>query len=290
MGDDVNHAAIERMLADDDEAWADLTKVLDAHPDVNLHEPGSKPWNSRDVYAHLARWMEYSTGALQAAVAGHPAPELDGTPDEMNEQWHAKDVSLSLEEARQWAQHAYEERKRAIRNLPLSKWGGEVEKYARFDGAQHIGHHLGYIDLAHATPYPAAAAEPAPRQHTGRYEIVVEKHFEAAHYLRGYQGKCEAMHGHRYTVRVRIAATQLNEIGLAYDFGDVKLHLNQIMERYDHTCLNDIVPFDTINPSAENIAATIYTEMAEKLSAEPIKLVAVEAWETPEQGVVYSPD
>ena len=62
------------------------------------------------------------------------------------------------------------------------------------------------------------------------------------------------------------------------------------MERYDHTCLNDVAPFDTINPSAENIASTIYDELNEKLAAEPVTLAAVEAWETPKQGVVYTPD
>jgi 6-pyruvoyltetrahydropterin/6-carboxytetrahydropterin synthase len=286
----MTNEAIERMLTEDDGAWAELTGVLDAHPDVNLHAPGSRPWNSRDAYAHLARWMEYSTAALKAVVAGHPAPALDGTPDEMNERWQREDTALSLPEARQWAVHAREERKRAIRGLPTSKWGGEVEKYARFDGAQHLAHHLAYLDLSDPAPYPAGNAETAPRPAAGRYEIVVEKHFEAAHYLRGYQGKCEAMHGHRYRVVVRVTATRLNEIGLAYDFGDVKLHLNQIMERYDHTCLNDIAPFDAINPSAENIAVTIYAELAEKLAAEPVKLAAVEAWETPQQGVIYTPE
>ena len=122
------------------------------------------------------------------------------------------------------------------------------------------------------------------------YEITVEKHFEAAHYLRGYQGKCEKTHGHRYKVVVKIQAKKLNEIGLAYDFTDLKRYLKEILERYDHTCLNDIRPFDKINPSAENIAATIYNELKEKLSAEPVTLTAVEAWESPEQGVAYRPD
>jgi 6-pyruvoyltetrahydropterin/6-carboxytetrahydropterin synthase len=289
MGDDVNHAAIERMLAMDDEAWAGLSAALDAHPDVNLHEPGSAPWNSRDIYAHLARWMEFSTGALKAGLAGTAVTE-PADPEAMNEQWHAADAGLSLPEARQWAVHAYEERKRTIRNIPPSRWGGDIEKYARFDGAQHIGHHLGYLDLEHLTPYPAVDVAPAPASVKGTYEIVVEKHFEAAHYLRGYQGKCEAMHGHRYTVRVRLVASRLNDIGLAFDFGDVKVHLNQIMDRYDHTCLNDVAPFDAINPSAENIAATIYAEMAEMLAAEPVKLTAVEAWETPQQGVIFRPE
>ncbi len=122
------------------------------------------------------------------------------------------------------------------------------------------------------------------------YEITVTRHIDAAHYLRGYQGKCEAVHGHRYRIVVRLAAASLNDIGLAYDFTDVKRHLDAILARYDHTCLNDVPPFDKINPSAENLAATIYNELKDKLSGEPVKLAAVEAWETPEQGVSYQPD
>ena len=121
------------------------------------------------------------------------------------------------------------------------------------------------------------------------YEITVEKHFEAAHYLRGYQGKCENVHGHRYKVVVKIGAEKLNEIGLAYDFMDLKKYLKETLDRYDHACLNDIKPFDKINPSAENIAATIYKELKRKLAREPITLKAVEAWESPEQGVSYRP-
>lgn len=130
------------------------------------------------------------------------------------------------------------------------------------------------------------------------YEISVEKHFDAAHYLRGYQGKCENMHGHRYTIVVKVSAEKLNDIGLAYDFTDLKAHLNEILERYDHTCLNDVKPFDKINPSAENIATTIYKELKKSLGVardKPAKEVeapvmsAVEVWETPHQGVTYKP-
>ncbi|HJX11996.1 MAG TPA: 6-carboxytetrahydropterin synthase QueD [Dehalococcoidales bacterium] len=121
------------------------------------------------------------------------------------------------------------------------------------------------------------------------YEISVEKHFDAAHYLRGYKGKCEAMHGHRYRVVVKISAAKLDDIGLAYDFSDLKRHLNDILARFDHACLNDVPPFDRINPSAENIAATIYNELKGKLAADPVTLDAVEAWETPHQGVAYRP-
>jgi 6-pyruvoyltetrahydropterin/6-carboxytetrahydropterin synthase len=122
------------------------------------------------------------------------------------------------------------------------------------------------------------------------YEISVEKHFDAAHYLRGYKGKCEAMHGHRYRVVVRIKATELDEIGLAYDFTELKGHLNDILSRFDHTCLNDIEPFQDKNPSAENIAAAIYAELQKRLEGAPVTLAAVEAWESPQTGVSYTPD
>ena len=129
------------------------------------------------------------------------------------------------------------------------------------------------------------------------YEISVEKHFDAAHYLRDYKGKCENMHGHRYTIVAKLSVDKLNDIGLAYDFTDLKRHLNDILERFDHTCLNDVKPFDKINPSAENIAATIYKELKEKLAqntahpelVEGVTLTSVSAFETPHQGVTYTP-
>jgi 6-pyruvoyltetrahydropterin/6-carboxytetrahydropterin synthase len=122
------------------------------------------------------------------------------------------------------------------------------------------------------------------------YEIVVEQFMEAAHFLRGYRGKCENVHGHRYTVRVALQARVLNEIGLAYDFTDIKRHMAGILARFDHVLLNDIPPFDKINPSAENIASTIYLELKTKLAAEPVTITRVEVWENPHQGIIYTPD
>ena len=122
------------------------------------------------------------------------------------------------------------------------------------------------------------------------YLISVENHFDAAHFLRGYQGKCEALHGHRFRAVARVSASRLDDIGIAYDFTELKQHLNEILSRFDHTCLNDVPPFDTINPSSENIAATIYDELQRKLTGVPVSLSGIEVWESPEAGVVYTPD
>jgi 6-pyruvoyltetrahydropterin/6-carboxytetrahydropterin synthase len=122
------------------------------------------------------------------------------------------------------------------------------------------------------------------------YEISVTQHFDAAHFLRGYHGKCEALHGHRFQVVVKVKATEVNDIGIAYDFTELKQHLADILSRFDHTCLNDAPPFDKINPSSENIASTIYKELQTKLTKAPVSISGVEVWESPSSGVAYSPD
>jgi len=122
------------------------------------------------------------------------------------------------------------------------------------------------------------------------YQISVEQHFDAAHFLRGYQGKCEALHGHRFRVVVKITASEVDEVGLTYDFTVLKQQLGDILSRFDHICLNDVPPFDKINPSSENIAATIYNDLQPKLAGAPVSLSCVEVWESPQSGVAYSPD
>jgi len=122
------------------------------------------------------------------------------------------------------------------------------------------------------------------------YQISIEQHFDAAHFLRGYHGKCEALHGHRFRVVVKVRATRVDDIGIAYDFVELKRQLEDILSRFDHTCLNDVSPFDKINPSSENIASTIYNELQPRLVGAPVSLACVEVWESPQTGVAYSPD
>jgi len=122
------------------------------------------------------------------------------------------------------------------------------------------------------------------------YQISVERHFDAAHFLRGYRGKCEALHGHRFQVVVKIESSELNDIGIVYDFVEIKRHLDDILSRFDHTCLNDVPPFDKINPSSENIAFTIFEELKPRLAGDPVSISCVEVWESPQTRVAYSPD
>lgn len=119
------------------------------------------------------------------------------------------------------------------------------------------------------------------------YEISVRQHFDAAHYLRGYGGKCEELHGHRFEVVVCVQSRDLNDIGIAFDFAELKRQLGEIVKHFDHVCLNDVAPFDSVNPSSENIATTIYEDLAPRL--EGVEVSRVEVWESPESRAVYVP-
>jgi 6-pyruvoyltetrahydropterin/6-carboxytetrahydropterin synthase len=115
------------------------------------------------------------------------------------------------------------------------------------------------------------------------YEISVEMDFDAAHALRGYQGKCERLHGHRFKVVAIVNGKKLNEIGLAYDFTLLKQHLGDILVKYDHTNLNEEAPFNRINPS-------IYRKLNKKLADAPVSLTCIEVWESPQSRATYRPD
>src|SRR5512143_2569443 len=98
------------------------------------------------------------------------------------------------------------------------------------------------------------------------YEVTVEDTFAAGHYLRNYKGKCENPHGHNYKIRVTLAGDRLDHAGLLLDFKDLKDVMKETIERLDHQMMNDVEPFTTLNPSAENLARYFYVETNKKVS------------------------
>ncbi len=118
------------------------------------------------------------------------------------------------------------------------------------------------------------------------FTIKVIDKFSAAHRLEGYEGNCERMHGHNYKVEVCIQSPKLDSMGLVMDFRDIKQLLKNILKDMDHQYLNDLPMFKAKNPSAENIAAFIYTKLA-KAIPKKVTLSSVTVWENDECCAVY---
>jgi len=121
----------------------------------------------------------------------------------------------------------------------------------------------------------------------GVYEIYVKDHFAAAHALRGYDGNCSNMHGHNWIVEAYIQCTKLNKLGIGIDFRDVKRIVKDVLSKLDHTTLNDVAEFGHINPTSENLAKFIYSELGRRLNSDTIQVKKVMVFESPGCGSSY---
>jgi 6-pyruvoyltetrahydropterin/6-carboxytetrahydropterin synthase len=119
------------------------------------------------------------------------------------------------------------------------------------------------------------------------FELMIELQFSAAHQLRGYRGKCEALHGHNWRVQVTVSSDKLNDIGIAIDFHDLKAISNEVILSLDHSFLNEVFPFTEINPSSENIAKWIFESIKKKIEGETCNLSSVTVWENETASATY---
>jgi 6-pyruvoyltetrahydropterin/6-carboxytetrahydropterin synthase len=119
------------------------------------------------------------------------------------------------------------------------------------------------------------------------YDLMVEADFAAAHQLRGYKGKCEALHGHNWRVQIVVSSDKLNETGIVIDFHELKEISREVVSSLDHSFLNDVFPFTEINPSSENIARWIYDSLKKKLQKKNCIVSSVTVWENDSSSATY---
>jgi 6-pyruvoyltetrahydropterin/6-carboxytetrahydropterin synthase len=121
------------------------------------------------------------------------------------------------------------------------------------------------------------------------FEISAEYSFAAGHALRGYKGKCENLHGHNYKVQVTVAGERLNSIGLLMDFVDLRAAIRALADRFDHQFMNEVPPFDKLNPSAENLAKYFCDQLDPQVREHGAHVSNVVVWETDRTFARYSP-
>ncbi len=122
------------------------------------------------------------------------------------------------------------------------------------------------------------------------FEVTVQQTFAAGHALRHYRGKCENVHGHNYRIEVKVQGEELDSIGLLVDFVELKRAMKGAIDYLDHQFINDLDPFDKINPSAENIAKYFHDRISADLNVSvPVRLAEVKVWETDTSSAVYRP-
>jgi len=119
------------------------------------------------------------------------------------------------------------------------------------------------------------------------YELIIESEFSAAHRLREYDGACERLHGHNWRVELVVSGEKLGQLGMVADFRELKRILREVLDRFEHTFLNELPEFKEQNPTTENLARTVFEECS-RLIPEGVTVRSVAVWESPRCGARYS--
>jgi len=109
----------------------------------------------------------------------------------------------------------------------------------------------------------------------GMYRLRIESHFDAAHKLIGYKGKCAELHGHTWKVEVFVVGEKLDDVGILVDFNTLKEKLSRIIGRLDHKFLNSLKEIG--NPTCENLSKYIFENLKDLRMH--VKLEKVRVWE-----------
>jgi 6-pyruvoyltetrahydropterin/6-carboxytetrahydropterin synthase len=119
------------------------------------------------------------------------------------------------------------------------------------------------------------------------WEISHETVVAAAHQLRFAPGEGERLHGHNWRIKAVIRARELDARGFVLDFNELGPALRALVEPYEHAFLNDIPPFDDVNPTAENLARVVADNLASKFDDARVHVARVEVWENDVCGAIY---
>jgi 6-pyruvoyltetrahydropterin/6-carboxytetrahydropterin synthase len=120
------------------------------------------------------------------------------------------------------------------------------------------------------------------------YQINIETHFSAAHRLIQYDGECERLHGHNWKVVVSVSSKTLDNLGMVMDFKILKDKTKFFIAKLDHQYLNEIPPFNEINPTTENMAKYLFDELSDVVNTDIVKISRVEVWESPTCSASYT--
>jgi len=123
---------------------------------------------------------------------------------------------------------------------------------------------------------------------TPTYEVTTEVTFDSAHFLHDYPGKCARLHGHTYRLQATAGGQRLSREGILLDLASFKTLCQQAVADFDHQPLNEVPPFDELNPTAENLAAHFFRALRPLIEEKGLKLVKVTVWESPTSGASYS--
>ncbi len=151
----------------------------------------------------------------------------------------------------------------------------------------------GEPEEAPAAPEPAprpqrrpAVSAPTPRLARPAITVRADVFFHASHFL-GQDNRQSPVHAHSWRVQTQLAGRAVHGQAMLLPFAEAKRRLQEAVSRYDNTLLNDIPPFDSVQPTSSNLAAELYDELSEAMAGLPMRLISVSVWDSPASCATY---
>jgi 6-pyruvoyltetrahydropterin/6-carboxytetrahydropterin synthase len=96
-------------------------------------------------------------------------------------------------------------------------------------------------------------------------------------------------HGHNYVLEVTLEGEPDPVSGMVFDLKRLKdILTREILEPMDHRFLNrEVAPFDTLAPTAENLAIEVWRRLEPQLNFNAVRLHRVRLYETEDLYVDY---
>jgi 6-pyruvoyltetrahydropterin/6-carboxytetrahydropterin synthase len=111
------------------------------------------------------------------------------------------------------------------------------------------------------------------------WEISAAVVITVRHQIRNVSREQGAVHGHRWRIRAVVRAAQLDATGWVLDFNLLSATLRALVAPYDGGFLNEVTPFDDVNPTRENVARVLADAIAARLDDGRARVHRLEIWE-----------
>ena len=119
------------------------------------------------------------------------------------------------------------------------------------------------------------------------WEISQETVVSAVHQLRAGPGRDDRVHGHKWRIKAVVQAKELDESGWVLDFNALGAAMRDLVEPYEGRFLNELPPFDDLNPTREIIARVFADKLAAKIDDGRVRVARVEIWENEARCATY---
>lgn len=120
------------------------------------------------------------------------------------------------------------------------------------------------------------------------YTVTVTRDFVAQHFLTVPDcGPENEWHSHRYAAELECRGPELNEHGYLVDIVDIEDALDELIEYFSDSTLNDLPEFEGLNPSVEHFARIICTAVAHEIATDRLTSVTARVWEDDEAWAAY---